>query len=592
MNLFQTSPIRQQLLDHADQLEQDQPAEAAELRNLVSLIPGGLEGIAMAASLLKALAPDEVAPVGKPLSLAARKQVVRLQRLVEEAETAKLNTLADARRTELRLEAVEVKAAQDVSRCIAALNVLKGRLQSTSPMAPVVAPSHHTPVASSLALLSDTPTPEPGVDMSVTVADAVEWFISQLPEDKKSSYPLTLGKFLVPMLGGRPMGSIRQRDIADLLRKVQTLPTGWSYLVEKGQPLSELFGQPGEERISPATYSRKYKTNIKHFFDTIKCDKSEWCQHTFDFGIKYTGSREAGAKKQRPMKLAELKQLFEGQEAQRFAQDVRFAPNYWLQLVGLFTGARINEVCQLNPLVDIHEEDGVWIFHVTEDSEAAEDIKKSVKNTPSQRKVPIHRELIRLVFLQYVKWLQRHNIKQLFPRWAAKNGRAGEAAGDWFCDHIRNLGLRDETPGKCLLGFHAFRHTLIRFARESDIQKGRLVQIVGHAEEDDHDGYGDGVSLPVLEEELAKLRYEGLELVEQTHDYSKAPDFTATDKPRRKPGRVSSISAEQIMEAQRLRDVGLPAKEIGLRLGLSLSVIRDNTVTPENKRRRRGKMRA
>jgi integrase len=46
---------------------------------------------------------------------------------------------------------------------------------------------------------------------------------------------------------------------------------------------------------------------------------------------------------------------------------------YWIPLLGFFTGARLNELCQLH-LCDIKEIDNVWILDINE-----EDSKK-IKN--------------------------------------------------------------------------------------------------------------------------------------------------------------------------------------------------------------------
>lgn len=52
-------------------------------------------------------------------------------------------------------------------------------------------------------------------------------------------------------------------------------------------------------------------------------------------------------------------------ETQRLAEalqplttDAKHVHEFWLPMLGLHTGARINEVCQLNPQTDIGTEDG------------------------------------------------------------------------------------------------------------------------------------------------------------------------------------------------------------------------------------------
>lgn len=44
--------------------------------------------------------------------------------------------------------------------------------------------------------------------------------------------------------------------------------------------------------------------------------------------------------------------------------------------IGLFTGARVNEICQVNPQTDTREEDGIWYFSITDETEGDERVKK------------------------------------------------------------------------------------------------------------------------------------------------------------------------------------------------------------------------
>ncbi|MEK9802904.1 MAG: site-specific integrase, partial [Curvibacter sp.] len=173
------------------------------------------------------------------------------------------------------------------------------------------------------------------------------------------------------------------------------------------------------------------------------------------------GARDKTENNQRAMRQDELVRLFAGPEYRSFATDPSLKHCYWLPLIGLYTGARINEVCQLNPQCDIRQENGVWLFDITEDSDSDGRVKKTLKNASSHRKVPIHSELIRLGFLKHVEKLKEQGSQLLFPDWPPYSGRAAGKAEKWFRQLIQDTNLRDETPGARLVGFHVFRHTLL-----------------------------------------------------------------------------------------------------------------------------------
>ena len=79
----------------------------------------------------------------------------------------------------------------------------------------------------------------------------------------------------------------------------------------------------------------------------------------------------------------------------------------WIPLVGLFSGMRSNEICQMRAS-DVQRKEGIWLFNVSDDNTG-----QSLKTEAATRVVPIHSELIRCGFLDYVKALPRDG--QLFP---------------------------------------------------------------------------------------------------------------------------------------------------------------------------------
>lgn len=78
---------------------------------------------------------------------------------------------------------------------------------------------------------------------------------------------------------------------------------------------------------------------------------------------------------------------------------------YWLPLLALYTGARLEELGQLRRK-DIKESDGLWYITITDEAEGA-----SLKTHSSRRAIPIHPELCRLGFVDYAH-AQREKLFQ------------------------------------------------------------------------------------------------------------------------------------------------------------------------------------
>jgi integrase len=123
--------------------------------------------------------------------------------------------------------------------------------------------------------------------------------------------------------------------------------------------------------------------------------------------------------------------------------------HYWLPLLGLCTGARINELAQLH-LNDIGQDGVVWYININRKTP-----DKSLKNSWSERKVPLHSCLIRLGFVEWCQALRVAGFQRVFPElsWNSTNRYAKDPIRV-MSQYLDNLGMpRDGTKV-----FHSFRH--------------------------------------------------------------------------------------------------------------------------------------
>lgn len=87
---------------------------------------------------------------------------------------------------------------------------------------------------------------------------------------------------------------------------------------------------------------------------------------------------------------------------------------YWLPLMFILYGGRSAELTGL-PLGDVHEDDAIPYFQVNYSD------LRALKNAQSIRKLPIHPELIRLGFLEYVAAMRKLGHGLLFPEMHSPN---------------------------------------------------------------------------------------------------------------------------------------------------------------------------
>ncbi|MCL6264382.1 DUF6538 domain-containing protein [Craterilacuibacter sp. RT1T] len=176
---------------------------------------------------------------------------------------------------------------------------------------------------------------------------------------------------------------------------------------------------------------------------------------------------------------------------------------FWLPLLGLFTGARLEELGQLL-CADVRERDQVHFIAISDAEEG-----QSVKTNSSRRFIPLHPELLRLGFLDYVADQREQGHQRLFHLLdAGKHGAYTVMWSKWYGRFARKPPLN--MPSTKV--FHSFRHTFKDAARNSGIPKDVHDAFTGHSSGDVGSTYGNGHSLQSLATWMVKLEYPGLQL--------------------------------------------------------------------------------
>jgi len=165
-----------------------------------------------------------------------------------------------------------------------------------------------------------------------------------------------------------------------------------------------------------------------------------------------------------------------------FANETLFAGRFfkpfkfWVPIIGLFSGLRLEEICQLY-LDDIKQEDGVWYFWVTDERP-----DQHLKNMASKRHVPIHPFLLNELNLRgYVQRLRKRRTTRLFPELSkgSNDGRYSDSVSKWFTRYRGKKALvQGDAKGKKV--FHSFRTNIGHWCELHDIPEKMAARILGH----------------------------------------------------------------------------------------------------------------
>lgn len=324
-----------------------------------------------------------------------------------------------------------------------------------------------------------------------TINQLMTLFIKEKEREVKSN---TLGKYhnffgiFNEIIGDMPIDRFGRDEATQLMDGLYEYPSQRTRGTKASKSLAELKAE-GAEPITPTTVGDAHN-KLSSFFKW--CVDMEYCSRNWLEGRGPVAKQKKSER--RPWKQDELQTLF---ALDIFHGKSKKTWNYWLPIMGLATGARINELCSLRGC-DIKEEDGVWVIDINDDGE------KELKTDSSKRRVPIHNYLLTLGLH---KFAASQGEGPLFPDLNKVAGRElGHGASKWFGRLKKDkLGLPEDVT------FHSFRHLIRDMLTDAGAGGEVIASILGHAQTTTTFGkYGSSIRPSVLNRYIQKLPVEAL----------------------------------------------------------------------------------
>lgn len=209
--------------------------------------------------------------------------------------------------------------------------------------------------------------------------------------------------------------------------------------------------------------------------------------------------RETQTKGAERFKVEELNIIFEPVAYQKYYTlntKIKSEARYWLPLIGLFTGMRLEEIAQLQK-EDIKTINGIDIFDINRNN------GKSLKTQAAFRAIPIHPTLLKMGFMDYVRSVQG---KALWAELKRNANGFGNPISKAFIRHLEEVGVRkDSDRGKV---FHSLRDT---FNNGCELISGIIPEIrytlMGHEQG------GANEKNYLAPKTIQRLKYDGIDLL-------------------------------------------------------------------------------
>lgn len=354
---------------------------------------------------------------------------------------------------------------------------------------------------------------------TVTLVDLIKRYNADptraAPSSKTKLKQDAQARLFKDVIGGKTLVSAIGREQArKLLDTVKALPSNATKRFPK-KKLAEVLEIAKAKELAPmsVTTANSYMSAFVSLLDFAVAEHI--IEKNPATGLRLASDGVKRKDKRLPFTVADLKAIFAAPLYSGCLDDGagynRPGPNrprrgrFWVPLVSLYSGMRLNEVCQLTE-DDIAVEDGTDIILVRSD----EDGVKRVKTSAGHRFVPIHPELKRLGFLDHVATVREKQPAKarLFPELTtASTGYISDNFSKWFANFLDKVEIKDNRKN-----FHSFRHTFRDGLREAEISQERVRELGGWSSGSTEDDYGSGTRPSTLAQEIAKVRYDGLDL--------------------------------------------------------------------------------
>lgn len=293
---------------------------------------------------------------------------------------------------------------------------------------------------------------------------------------------------------------ITYQDCRDVSEYIYNVPKNW----KQNFPNSELYDIV---RDTSLTYEKLSKKTMKKYIVFLKSlllfARKEKLDVISDFSdaLDIPPIQDGDEINIESYTQDELVKIF-GSDSYPSRYDRKYFAKFWIPLIGLYTGARLNEICQLY-VDDIRKENGIFYFNITRDRP-----DQFTKNTQSIRKVPIHSKLIELGFLDFVKAVKKSKKNRIFYNltFQKKNHYAGSTSTA-YGRYLDKIGITDRSKV-----FHSFRHNIETILAHKKVPQSMINAMCGWKNKSIPElNYLDKYPLSVLQKEMESLQYPYLD---------------------------------------------------------------------------------
>ncbi|QWV98638.1 site-specific integrase [Geomonas nitrogeniifigens] len=303
-------------------------------------------------------------------------------------------------------------------------------------------------------------------------------------------------KLILDIMGDVNLETITKQVVLDFRNTLITLPPNM-YKLYSGRTIKQILAMDGITPMS-TTSANKHLTRLSSLLKYAVQEGRMRANYAESMQVQ---DKRRSDEVRKAYSLEDIKKVVEHLPLQK-----DYPERYWVPVLGMFTGMRLDEICQLH-VEDVHEHGGIWSININDHGD------KKLKNTASRRIIPIHPTVLSLGFIGYVEALKAQSCQRLWNNLHRRDADGyGSAFGKWFQRFNREYVTTDKAKV-----FHSFRHTVADTLKQAGVQEVVIAEILGHANDSmTMSRYGKRYQPKVLLEALMHLDY-GVEIKRFNH---------------------------------------------------------------------------
>jgi integrase len=329
-------------------------------------------------------------------------------------------------------------------------------------------------------------------DTSIKLAKMVQLYFAEIriagtQQPKTQEENAAIFQLLGEVLKNPSASTIGFKLANDFKTAILQLPPNRTKGFYTGKSVSEILRSHPNVTMSIANVN-KYLRRCSALFEWAR-KHGHVAENPFS-GMAIRQSKTKANEQRERFTIEDIQKLFDPEFLHR-----RMRKNYmfWLPWLGLYTGARLEELSQLH-LEDVRQEAGIWVFDINEK------LEKRLKTASSRRLIPIHPMLEEVGLLEHVKALQKRGETRLFPELEHRRDGYGQTVSKWFARYRKTRGV-----GKT---YHSFRHTVIDELKQKGCDYKIVAALAGHTDESMTFGtYGSDYNVEIMKELVMKLSF-------------------------------------------------------------------------------------